>query len=179
MTVFLLGLMSSLLFWPVVGSAELYKWTDDQGNLHITDTPPPVTKKTAATTVAPASPRKATVRPTLPGRPQAEIHPVPGPLDPPATEKSLTQRPLEGLSPSQATLASSWQVFDDNQVNAKAPVQRWKNEQGLDHFVDVLPAFLGRSEATPKSEDVSASSSTRRTKERVTAVSRSRHRSVE
>ena len=180
MNVVMLGLMSTLLFWPVIGSAELYKWTDDQGNLHITDMPPPGMQKKAATTVAPvprpASPKKAAGRPTLPGRSQAELHPVPGSLGhSPASEVIFLQRPLEDLSPSQATLTSSWQVFDSTQVNAKAPVQRWKDEQGLDHFVDVLPPTLGRSEAAPKFEDVSASSSTRRAKERVTAVSRSRH----
>lgn len=183
MKVFTLGLMSGLLFWPVIGSAELYKWTDDQGNLHITDMPPPSTHKKSATTVTPvprsASPKKVTVRPTLPGRPQAEIHPVPDPLSlSPASEEVPIQRPMVGLSPSQATLTSSWQVFDSIQMNAKAPVQQWKDEQGLDHFVDVLPATLGRSEVAPKVEDVSASL-TRRTKERVTGVSRSRHQSAE
>ncbi len=184
MKVFMLSLMSGLLCWPVIGSAELYKWTDGQGNLHITDTPPSGMKKKAATTVAPvpqpASPKKAAGQPTLPGRPQAEIHPVPGPIGPSSTsEEVFTQRPLEGLSPSQATLTSLWQVFDGNQVNAKAPVLQWKDKQGLDHFVDVLPAILGRPETAPKSEDVSASPSAQRTKEQTTAVSRSRHRSGE
>lgn len=180
MKVFILVLISGLLFWPVIGSAELYKWTDDQGNLYITDTPPPVMQKKAATTVAPAprsaSPKKATVRPSLPGRPQAELHPVPIPLGVSSASMEVPiQRPLEGLSPSQATLTSSWQVFDGAQVNAKAPVQRWKDGQGLDHFVDVLPPALGRAEAAPKFEDVSASTLTRGAKERMTAVSRSRH----
>lgn len=77
-------------------------------------------------------------------------------------------RAMEGVSPSQATLTSSWQIFDSAQMNAKAPVQRWKDEQGIDHFVDVLPATLGTSEAAPKLEAV-------RAKERATGVSRSRH----
>ncbi len=184
MKVFMLSLMSGLLFWPVIGSAELYKWIDDQGNLHITDTLPPVTQKKATNTVAPvprsASPKRATVRPTLPGRPQAEIHPVPGPIShSPASEEVPIQRPMVGLSPNQATLTSSWQVFDSIQMNAKAPVQRWKDEQGLDHFVDVLPAILGSSEVAPKLEGVSVSPSPRRAKERATGVSRARHRSAE
>ncbi|HWF62846.1 MAG TPA: DUF4124 domain-containing protein [Nitrospira sp.] len=184
MKVLILVLMSGLLFWPVIGSAELYKWTDDQGNLHITDTVPPVTQKKSATTVAPiprsASPKKATVRPTLPGRSQAEIHPVPGPLSrSPASEEVPIQRPMVGLSPSQATLTSSWHVFDGTQMNAKAPVRQWKDEQGLDHFVDVLLATLGSSEVVPKLEGVSVSSSTSRAKERATGVSRSRHQPAE
>ena len=183
MNVFMLGLISGLLLWPVIGPAELYKWTDDRGNIYITDTPPPATQKKSAITVAPAPrsalPKKATVRPTLPGRFQAEVHPVPVPLSPPVNEERLSQRPLEGLSPSQATLTSSWRVFDSAQMNAKAPVQRWKDEQGLDHFVDVLPAILSRSEVTPKFENVSASPSTHRAKERTTGVSGSRHQSAE
>jgi hypothetical protein len=92
----------------------------------------------------------------------------------PPSEEGLLQRAMEGLSPSQATLTSSWQIFDGTQMNAKAPVQRWKDEQGLDHFVDVLPATLGRSETESQLEEVSLSSLSRRTKERVTGVSRSR-----
>ena len=38
MKVFILSFMSCSLLWPIVGWAELYKWTDDQGNFHITDT---------------------------------------------------------------------------------------------------------------------------------------------
>ena len=84
---------------------------------------------------------------------------------------------MVGLSPSQATLTSLWQIFDSTQMNAKAPVQRWKDEKGLDHFVDVLPAALSSSEVASKGEDVSASPP-RRTKERATGVSRSRHQSA-
>ncbi|MDF0676467.1 MAG: DUF4124 domain-containing protein [Nitrospira sp.] len=184
MKVFILGLMSGLLFWPVIGFADLYKWTDDQGNLHITDMPPPLTQRKSANTVAPvprsASPKKATVRPTLPERPQAQIHPVPGSSSPsPPTEEVLIQQPMEGLSPNQATLTSSWQVFDGMQMNTKAPVQRWKDERGVEHFVDVLPATLVSSETAPKVEDVSVSHPKRRVKERATGVSRLRHQPAE
>ena len=173
MKVFLLSLISGLLLWPIVGSARLYKWTDDQGTLHITDTPPPVTQKKSATTGAPAPrttlPKKTIVRPTLPGQPRAEVQPVLGSIvPPPASEEVTINRAMEGVSPSQATLTSSWQIFDSAQMNAKAPVQRWKDEQGIDHFVDVLPATLGTSEAAPKLEAV-------RAKERATGVSRSSH----
>lgn len=178
MRVFLLSLVSGLLLWPMVGSAGLYKWTDDQGNLHITDTPPPMMHKKSTPTVAPvprsASPKKATVRPTLPGPPQAEVQSAPGPIVPSlASEEVPAQRPMEGLSPSQATLTSSWHIFESTQMNAKAPVQRWKDQQGLDHFADVLPATLGNSEAALKLEAVSPSRSRLRVKERATGVSRS------
>lgn len=179
MNVFMLGLVSGLMLWPVVGSAELYKWTDDQGTLHITDTLP-VTKKKSPAMATPvprsASPKKAAGRPTLPGRPQAEIHPVPDLSAPSlAREEVPTQQALEGLSPSQATRTSSWQVFDGAQMNAKAPVLRWKDEKGIDHFVDVLPPILSGSEAAPQSENVSLSRPNPRATGRPTGVSRSRY----
>ena len=184
MKVFILSLASGLFLWPVVGSAELYKWTDEQGTFHITDTPPLVPHKKSTVTAVPAPrstfPKKTMVRPTLPGQPRAQVHPVPSLIVPsPSIKEVSLQQILEGLNPNQATLTSSWHVFEGTQASAKAPVQRWKDEQGLDHFVDVLPEILGKSEATPKPEDVSASPSTRRIKERATVVSRSRHRSVE
>jgi hypothetical protein len=169
MKVFMLGLMSSLLFWPVIGSAALYKWTDDQGNLHITDTPPPAAQKKSAAIATPTPrstlPKKTTIRPILPGQPQAEVHPVPGSVPSPGGEDVPIQRAMEGLSPSQATLTSSWQLFDSTQMNARAPVQRWKDEQGLDHFVDVLPIARGGTEPGVK--------------ERATTVSRPRHQATE
>lgn len=179
MKVFMLGLVSGLIFWPVVGSAELYKWTDDHGTLHITDTLP-VTKKKSPATVTPvprsASPKMAAGRPTLPGRPQAEIHPVPGLIAPSLGRAEVpTQQALEGLSPSQATRTSSWQIFDGNQMNAKAPVLRWKDEKGFDHFVDVLPPMLSGSEDAPNSEDVSLLRPHPKAKGRPTGVSRSRY----
>ena len=182
MNVCILSLLSALLPWPMVGSAELYKWTDDQGNFHITDTPPPMTKKKSATFAVPAPrstlPKKTTVRPTPPRQPQAEVQPVPGPMVPsPASEDVTIQRPMEGLSPSQAVLTSSWHIFDSTQMKAKAPVQRWKDEQGLDHVVDVLPATQGSSETASKPEDGVVSHTTRRAKERATSVFRSRHQS--
>jgi hypothetical protein len=164
----LMGLMGGLLFWPVIGSAALYKWTDEQGNLHITDTPPPVAQKKSAMTATPRStlPKKTTARPTLPGQPQAHVYPLRGPVVPsPKMEEAPIQRAMEGLSPSQATLTSAWQLYESTQMNTKAPVQRWKDEQGLDHFVDILPIGGGYTEAGVK--------------ERATSISRSRHQSTE
>ena len=178
MRVFLLSLVGGLLLWPMVVSAGLYKWTDDQGNLHITDTPPPMMHKKSTPTAVPvprsSSPKKATVRPTVPGPLQAEVQPVPDPVTPSlASEEVPIQRAMEGLSPSQATLTSSWHIFESTPANAKAPVQRWKDQQGLDHVVDVLPATLGNSEAAPKREAVSTLRSRLRVKERATGISRS------
>ena len=179
--VFVLSLMSGLLFWPVIGSAELYKWTDDQGNLHITDTLPPVTQKKSANTVAPvprsASPKRATVRPPCLGDLKLRFIPYLVLIShSPASEEVPIQQPMVGLSPNQATLTSSWQVFDSTRMNAKAPVQRWKDEQGLDHFVDVLPRTRGAQRVAPKAEGVSASHLSTRAKERATVYLVTRHR---
>jgi Domain of unknown function (DUF4124) len=184
MNVFILSFMSCSLLWPIVGLAELYTWTDDQGNFHITDTPAPITKKKSTTLTVPAPrstvPKKTTIRSTTPGQLQAEVEPVPSPIVPsPAHEEVPIQRPMEGLSPSQAVRTSAWHIFDSTQMKAKAPVQRWKDEQGLDHVVDVLPATRGSSETASQLEDGVVSQAIRRAKERPTSVSRSRHQSGE
>jgi hypothetical protein len=144
MNVFILSLVSGLLLWPIVGSAELYKWTDAQGNFHITDTPPPVPQKKfvppAVSAPRSALPKKMMIAPVLPESSQAEIHPSPASVGTPfSTKEASVKESAEGLSPKQAALMSLWQTFDGTQVSAKAPVQRWKDAQGLDHFVDVLP----------------------------------------
>jgi hypothetical protein len=36
-------------------------------------------------------------------------------------------------------LRSAWQTFDGPHGVAKGPVQRWKDQRGIEHFVDVLP----------------------------------------
>ena len=180
----LFSLLCGVLLWPVDGSAELYKWTDDEGNFHITDTPPPGLQKKPVTTAVPtpqaASPKKARVRPTLPGRFQAEVHPMPNsPSLSPVEEPPPIQPTMEGLTPRQATLTSAWQVFDGSQVTAKAPVQWWKDQQGLDHFADVIPVAGRSSEGGGKIEDVSVSHSTRKAKERATGISHSHHQPTE
>lgn len=184
LNVYVLSLVSGLLLWPMMTSAELYTWTDAQGHFHITDTPPPVSLKKSTTLSVPAPrstlPKKATVRQIPSERPQAEIQPVPSPLVPsPTGEEILIQQPMEGLSASQATLTSPWKIFETAHMNTKASVQQWKDEQGLTHFVDVLPATPGHLETASKLEDISVSQPTRRAKERATGASRSRHQTIE
>lgn len=179
MSIFVLSLISGLMLWPVIGSAGLYKWTDDQGTLHITDTPPSAPKKKSATTVEPAPrsvvPKQHTVRQPLSGQSHAEVRPAPGPSgSSPVSEEAPIQWTMEGVSPSQASVTSAWQVFDGTQINAKAAVQWWKDEQGLDHFVDVLPIARGGAETLAKTEDVSASPPAPRAKARAASVSRTR-----
>lgn len=144
MKLFTLGVIVGFLLWPIIGSAELYKWTDEEGNLHISDAPPPMPQKKSGPVVRPAPrstpPKKATPKSTMPELSRAEGHPAPGPSVTPRSHKDLAVQPkMERLSPNQATLTSAWQTFDGAQSVAKAPVQRWKDEQGVEHFVDVLP----------------------------------------
>jgi len=144
MKLFTLSIITGLFLWPIIGSAELYKWTDEQGNLHITDAPPRALEKKSGPTVksAPRStlPKKATAKPAMPELPRAEVRPVPDPSVTPSSSKAEGAQPsVEGLSPNQATFTSVWQTFDGPPVVAKAPVQSWKDERGVEHFVDVLP----------------------------------------
>jgi Domain of unknown function (DUF4124) len=133
--------------YPIAGTAGLYKWTDAQGNLHITDVPPASEEKSApaaepAPSVSPPAPQKKTVvKPPLPvERKRAEIAPVPSPTaaSHAPNNKVRVQSPPAGLSPEQATVTSPWEVFEGNSANAKAGVQRWKDGKGIDHFDDVL-----------------------------------------
>lgn len=144
MKFFTLTIMTSLILWPIVGLAELYKWTDEQGDLHITDAPPPERQRKSGPAVKPSprpvQPMKATPNPSVPERSRAEVRPVPEPSAVLSLSKDPAAQPsVEGLSPKLATMTSAWQTFDGAQPVAKAPVQRWKDERGVEHFVDVLP----------------------------------------
>lgn len=156
MKAFSLSIIPGLFLWPVIGSAELYKWTDEAGNLHITDAPPPMPQKKSAPVIRPAPrstlQKKATAKPTMPELSRVEVHLAPEPSVTPHVPKDLAVQPkMKGLTPNQATLTSAWQTFDGAQPGAKAPVQRWKDERGVEHFVDVLPTAKHSAEvgATP------------------------------
>ena len=144
MHLFTLSVITGLCLWPMIGSAELYKWTDEQGNLHITDAPPFELQKRSGLPVRPTPrptlPKKATGKPAMPELPRAEVYPVPEQsVVPSSLRDTVVQQSIDGLSPNQATFTSGWQTFDGPPVVAKAPVQRWKDERGIEHFVDVLP----------------------------------------
>jgi len=148
MKIFTLSVITGLFLWPMIGSAELYKWVDEQGNLHITDAPPLELQKRSSPAVKPAPrsvlPKKATAKPAMPEMPRAEVYPVPeASVTPSSLSDTVAQPSMEGLSPNQATFTSAWQTFDGPSVVAKAPVLRWKDERGLEHFVDVLPTAKG------------------------------------
>ncbi|MBX3320864.1 MAG: DUF4124 domain-containing protein [Nitrospira sp.] len=151
-----LSIIAGLLLSPIVGSAELYKWTDQQGHLHITDAPPSELQKKPDSSfnsnARSVQPMKATRSPSAPEHSRSEVRPLPeqSALSSP-TKAEAAQLSLEGLSPNLAILTSAWQTFDDSQVIAKVPVERWKDERGLEHFVDVLPTGKGSAgvDATP------------------------------
>jgi Domain of unknown function (DUF4124) len=180
MNAFILSIAVGLLFYPIVSVAELYKWIDEQGDLHITDAPPAGTHKKSNLTVVPAPqsalPKKTRVRPVAPEPPRAEVRPLSAPLVTPSDgEESPSQLTIEGLNPSQAMLTSPWQVFDGSARDARAPVQSRKDKQGLDHFVDVLPVAKGSAEAGAKIEASSLSGPARKGKEQAAGVLRSSH----
>lgn len=184
MNVSILSIAVGLLFSPITSVAELYKWTDEQGHLHITDAPPADTHKKSALRVVPtpqfALPKKTRVRPVTPEPPRAEARPLPAPsVTSPASESLPIQLTIEGLNPFEAMLTSPWQVFDNSERDARAPVQLWKDTQGLDHFVDVLPVVKGGAEAGTKTKDPSISGPTRKGKEQTADVLRSRHHTTE
>ncbi len=138
MKFFTLSIITGLILWPGIGSAELYTWTDDEGNLHIADALPPELQKKSGSAVKhghqSVQPMKA-----MPQLSRAEAHPVPEPSTTPYLSEDAIRLDREGLSPSQATLTSVWQTFDGARSVAKAPVQRWKDGRGVEHFADVLP----------------------------------------
>ncbi len=148
MKFFTLPIITSFILWPIVGSAELYKWTDEGGNLHITDVPPPELQRKSGLAVKPRprsiQPMKDTPNPSVPERSRAQVRPLPESSKIPSSSKDpAAQSSVEGLSPKLATATSAWQTFDDSPVVANAPVQRWKDGQGVEHFLDVLPTANG------------------------------------
>ncbi|HRI38799.1 MAG TPA: DUF4124 domain-containing protein, partial [Nitrospira sp.] len=138
MNVFLLSIVAGLLLSPIVGFAELYKWIDEQGDLHITDAPPAGTHKKSNLTVVPAPQsalsKKTRIHSAAPESPRVEAHPLPAPsVTSPASEELPIHLTIEGLNPFEAMLTSPWQVFDSSEREARAPAQSWKDKQGLDH----------------------------------------------
>jgi len=184
MNAFILSIAAGLFFFPSISVAELYKWTDEQGHLHITDAPPAGTHKKSMLTVVPAPqsalPKKARVQPVAPDQPRAEVSPLPALNgESPADEELPPQLTIEGLNPFQAMLTSPWQVFDNSERDARAPVQSWKDKQGLDHVVDVLPVMKGGAEAETRIKAPSISGPARKGKKQAAGVSPSRHRATE
>lgn len=148
---FTLSVLCGILIWPTSGSTELYKWTDEQGNLHITDIPPTGSHKKSA----PPSVKSSQSAPSqnLPersgGSGESRLRVVPGHdvMPSPSTIEAVPrQLTLDGLSPYRATVVSSWKIFEGLEGQAKAPVHRWKDARGLEHVTDVPP--VGKDAAT-------------------------------
>jgi len=144
----LFSLLLCLVLFPTVGTAGLYQWTDAQGNLHITDTPPPVPEKKSAPIVEAAPPgsqfapqkKTSTKSQASVGRPQAEIRPVPdGTSAPQSSRNARNHSVLGSVNQAQTTTTSPWQVFEGNSASTKVAVQRWTDEKGIEHFVDAVP----------------------------------------
>jgi hypothetical protein len=143
----LLILVLCLVLFPTAGRAGLYQWTDAQGNLHITDTPPPVPEKKSAS-LAEASPpvfqsapqrKTSTKRQATVGQAQAEVRPLPNLISgAQSSHGGRNHTLLGGLNQTQATITSPWQVFEGNSGSTKAAVQRWTDEKGIEHFIDAM-----------------------------------------
>ena len=86
---------------------------------------------------------------------------------------------IAGLNPFEAMLPSPWQVLENSERDARAPVQSWKDKQGLDHVVDVLPVGKSGAESGGKTKDPSLSGSTRKGKEQAAGVLRSGRQATE
>ena len=143
----LLSLLFCLVLFPTTGRAQLYQWTDDRGNLHITDSPPPAPEKKPASRAEaappvsrsdPSAPQRKAPAKRWPSVGQAQMEPNSTPASQP-THDARNHSLLGGLNPSQATATSPWQIFEGNPASTKAAVQRWKDERGIDHFVDAVP----------------------------------------
>lgn len=161
----ILSIVLCLVVFPVAGMAELYKWTDAQGSLHFTDTPPPAPRKKAVPAAEPtpkarmsAPLKKMSVEnqsTSVP--PQAQISSLPGHIAPvPLQKDSRHESSTAGLTPKQATLTAPWQVSVGKSVGTTGIVQRWKDEAGIDHFTDVLSSPKGGAAALAKIEEVTA-----------------------
>lgn len=138
------SLLCGVLLWPVAGAAELYKWTDEQGNLHITDIPPAGSPKKSTPPSAKSSrsapSQNPTEKPGGSGESRTGVAPGGNAVTSPSTIEALpSQLTLDGLSTYRATLVSSWKTFEGLESQAKAPVHRWKDGQGREHFTDILP----------------------------------------
>ncbi|MBH0189165.1 MAG: DUF4124 domain-containing protein [Nitrospira sp.] len=149
----LLSLLSCLVLLPTVGTAGLYQWTDAQGNLHITDTPPPVPEKKSAAIIEAAPPvsqsapqKRTSIKGQVSvGRPQAEVRPTPNLTSVPQLPRDVKSHSMLGsLNQAQATTTSPWQVFEGSSASTKVAVQRWTDEKGLEHFVDAVPGTRRR-----------------------------------
>jgi len=140
----ILSLFCGVLLWPVVGAAELYKWTDEQGNLHITDIPPAGSPKKSTPPSAKSSRSAPSQNPT--GKPggsgeyRTRVAPGFDAVTSASTiEELLPELMLDGLNPHRATLVSPWKTFEGLESQVKAPVHSWKDAQGREYFTDILP----------------------------------------
>ena len=118
MNVFFLSIVAGLLLSPIVSFAELYKWIDEQGDLHITDAPPVGTHKKSNLTAVPAPQsvlsKKTRVRSAASEPPRAEAHPLPAPsVTSPSNEELPIQLTIEGLKAEISKLREALQMAVD------------------------------------------------------------------
>jgi len=73
---FILVLSAFLIYFPFTSVAEMYKWIDDKGEMHISDSPPPAAKSPGDIKVYNDSPENSLDTATPPVRKKEETRPA-------------------------------------------------------------------------------------------------------
>jgi glutaredoxin len=73
---FILVLSAFLIYFPFTSAAEMYKWVDDKGEMHISDSPPPAAKSPGDIKVYNDSPEKSLDTAPPPVRKKEETRPA-------------------------------------------------------------------------------------------------------
>ncbi|TKB64066.1 MAG: DUF4124 domain-containing protein, partial [Nitrospira sp.] len=120
----ILGFMTATL-----AHADMYKWTDANGEIHFSDTP-----RTDQAPLAIASPKSSPQRnKKLPlGAPQQD-----------ANKTTVVKGARPSVSPVIPNLTTpEWQIMKGSLEGASAQVVRWTDEQGIDHYSDLPVASI-------------------------------------
>ena len=72
---FILVLSAFLIYFPFTSAAEMYKWVDDKGEMHISDSPPPAVKSPGDIKVYNDSPEDSLDTPPASVRKKEELRP--------------------------------------------------------------------------------------------------------
>jgi hypothetical protein len=139
-----LGLLVPLASYPTLAHADMYKWTDANGEIHFSDTP-----RTDQAPPAIAIPKSSLRRDNkLPlGAYQQD-----------ANKTSVVKSTRPSVSPVILNLTTpEWQIMKSSSEGTSAQVLRWTDEQGIDHYSD-LPMAAQKDDPTvlKRIEDLSA-----------------------
>ena len=109
--------------------ADIYTWTDANGEIHFSDTPHSDQ----------ASPAIAAPKPS----PQRDKKPPVAAFQQDSNKTSVVTGAPSSVSPAMLNLTTpAWQISNSPQGEASAPVVRWTDEQGIAHFSDLPVASI-------------------------------------